>query len=156
MEAALSTLEQCIDRCPVEHWHQAHGDAPFSQVVFHTLFFTDYYLCRDPEELRAQPFHLEHGGAFGDYEELQWREPTNTYERVFCREYLEFCLRKCASIREESDHTLQGPSGFENRPMPRLELYLYLIRHIQHHAAQLGLRLQLIDGEELRWVSQGR
>jgi hypothetical protein len=36
-----------------------------------------------------------------------------------------------------------------------LELYLYLIRHIQHHAAQLGLRNQEIDGTVLKWIGSG-
>ena len=32
---------------------------------------------------------------------------------------------------------------------------IFTARHIQHHAAQLGLRLQLRSGVEMRWKSSG-
>ena len=34
----------------------------------------------------------------------------------------------------------------------RAELSIQVTRHVQHHAAQLGLRVQLITGKELDWV----
>ena len=39
--------------------------------------------------------------------------------------------------------------------MTKIERYLNSIRHIQHHAAQLGLRLQFITGKEMDWLSRG-
>ena len=153
-EAALSTLGQAMSTCPDAAWHESHGDYPFSQVVFHTLFFTDYYFERSPESFRSQVFHRAHADLFRDYEELEPRLPQNTYDRTACGEYLQFCMNKVATvIAADTEDTLHGPSGFENRPFTRGELYVYMIRHVQHHAAQLGLRVQSLTGRELDWVS---
>ena len=155
--AALSTLEQVIDRCPEPEWDESHGDYPFSQVVFHTLFFADYYLHGGQADFREQGFHRDNPSLFQDYEELEWREPRNRYDRSLCIAYLEFCFEKCeAVLSRESLAVLNGPSGIDEKPFSRAELHVYTIRHIQHHAAQLGLRLQAIDGQELGWVSSGR
>ena len=155
-QAALSTLGQVMRACPDTEWHEPHGDYPFSQVVFHTLFFTDYYLERSPDSFRSQTFHSTHEDLFRDYEELKPRLPSNTYDRALCGEYLQFCVDKCATVvAADTENTLNGPSGFENRSFKRGELYIYTVRHIQHHAAQLGLRIQSLTGRELNWVSSG-
>ena len=155
-KAALCTLSQCISSCPETQWNEPHGDYPFSQVVFHTLFFTDYYLEHDESSFKEQAFHRENREFFGDYEELEWKEPVNLYERRQCEVYLEFCIDKCeATLQADDPETLKGPSGFSTKLFSRAELYIHLIRHIQHHAAQLGLRLQLITGNELPWVNSG-
>ena len=41
--AALTTLEQSIDRCDDDTWAAEHIDGTVSQVVNHTLFYTDLY-----------------------------------------------------------------------------------------------------------------
>ena len=153
--AALATLGEAVERCPDGEWDKSHGDYPFSQVVFHTLLFTDLYLEPGPEGLKDQPFHRENQSFFQGYQELEPVEPTNLYDRTGCRRYLEFCINKCdRMVGSETADTLFGPSGFARRPPTRLELHLYSIRHIQHHAAQLGLRLQPITGRELEWVTR--
>lgn len=43
-EAALCTLNMCIDQCPDSGWDSPVANLTFSQVAFHALFFTDYYL----------------------------------------------------------------------------------------------------------------
>jgi len=37
----------------------------------------------------------------------------------------------------------------------RAELHIYNIRHIQHYAAQLSLRLRLDTEVDIPWVSHG-
>ena len=37
----------------------------------------------------------------------------------------------------------------------RAELHVYSIRHIQHHAAQLSLRLRLDAGVAIPWIGVG-
>jgi len=41
---------------------------------------------------------------------------------------------------------LAGQSGFHRRKCSGAELHVYNIRHVQHHAAQLSLRLRLDGG----------
>ena len=155
-KSALCTLAHCINSCPETEWNESHDDYPFSQVVFHTLFYTDFYLHRDESSFKDQAFHRENSEFFRDYEELQEKIPVNLYERGYCAEYLKFCIDKCeATLRADDPETLLGPSGFSFKQFSRAELYVYVIRHIQHHAAQLGLRLQRISGHEMPWISSG-
>ena len=154
MAASLDTLKYCVDACPENAWQDYHNDAPFSQVVFHTLFFTDFYLGRDSEPFREQAFHAQHKEDFGDYEELEDRIPANMYGKPFCLEYLAHCYAKLrARVANETVESMTGGSGIDFRTMSRAELYVYNIRHIQHHAAQLGLRLQFISGKQMPWFS---
>jgi hypothetical protein len=154
LRAALNTLGYAIEICPDSEWQKPHGDAPFSQVAFHCLFYADFYLGRDALPFKDQSFHKSHQRDFADYEELEDRKPIRLYEKPFCREYLAHCLAKVdAMLETESLESLARDSGIDFRHCNRMELYIYGERHIQHHAAQLGLRIQQITGQELKWFS---
>jgi hypothetical protein len=154
MLAALSTLHQCIETCPREEWDQSHGDAPFSQVVFHTLFYIDYYLSIDEDEFKAQPFHAENKAMFRDYEEMEYKKAENLYTKDEIDRYFAFCHEK---IEKLFNNALAVKADVEQQcqDMSAVELIIYVTRHIQHHAAQLGLRVQQITGGELKWVRSG-
>lgn len=156
LEAALSTLNACLVRCPDNAWEMPIANLAFDQVVFHTLFFTDYYLGRDAESVRDQPFHRAHAAYFRDYEELEPRAQVNHYDRRTTLAYLAHCREKgAAMIAAETRETLEGPAGFARRTFSRAELYAYTTRHVQHHAAQLGLRLRADHGVDLPWFGAG-
>jgi len=156
IEAALCTLNACIELCPDQAWDMRIARYPFSQVVFHTLFFTDYYLGADEESYRRQPFHRDNASFFGDYEQLQDREPVARYDRASINKYMNHCRRKATdATRSETAATLAGPTGFARRNFSRAELYVYNIRHIQHHAAQLILRLRVDADRDVPWVESG-
>jgi len=154
MLAALATLGQCAENCPDSEWGESRGDAPFSQALFHALFYADFYMSDGAGDFRSQPFHAERVGMFRDYEELEDREPRETYSRAEITAYLDFCRAKAAAyFAEVSDDGLLAQSG--HRGMSRAEIAIYSTRHVQHHAAQLGLRLQQAGGKALRWESSG-
>jgi hypothetical protein len=154
--AALDTLAYCVEQCPEDQWQESHGDYPFSQVVFHTLFFCDFYLSGSMGEFRSQAYHTARPGFFKDYEEFENRKPVNLYERQAIMEYLGFCKAKAYSFLEAStDGQLYAVAHHKKGTMSELELVVYLTRHIQHHTAQLGLRLQLMTGKEMPWFSKG-
>ena len=155
-EAALCTLNACIDRCPDEMWDERVATYPFSQAVFHTLFYADYYLEQREESFRDQPFHRANQSFFGDYEQLQPRDPMSLYEKAALETYLHFCRDKATSaVAAETTETLQSRAGFERRKCSRAELYVYNIRHIQHHAAQLSLRLRINAQVDIPWFGSG-
>jgi len=155
-EAAFCTLNACIDRCPEDAWNARIGNYPFSQVAFHTLFYADFYLGQDEESFRRQPFHMDNQQWFGDYEQLEDREPVSTYDRPSITTYLEHCRRKAAEvIAAETEDSLTAKCGFPWRQFSRGELYVYNIRHIQHHAAQLSLRLRIESGVDVPWFGSG-
>lgn len=154
--AALETLNQCIEVCDDDTWSATHPDTAVNQVVFHALFFTDLYLGFGETGFRDQPFHRDNPELFQDYEELEDRVPQNFYSQRGCRSYLTYCYGKVDTTLEGEDTAiLFGDCGFPYRRLTRIELHIYNIRHIQHHAAQLGLRNQLNGGAPLRWVGKG-
>lgn len=137
-------------------WASPHWDAPFCQVVFHALFYADFYLGHDSIPFKGQGFHRSHKDTFTDYEELEDRTPTCHYSKEFCLHYLAFCLAKVGQGMEaETEGSLLGESGISFRKGSRLELHIYNARHIQHHAAQLGLRIQMSTGQKMPWLARG-
>jgi hypothetical protein len=98
LEAALCTLNACIDRCPDAAWNSPVANHRFCQVAFHTLFYADFYLGQNEEALRRQPFHRDYQRSFGDYEELQDREPESLYDKAFIKSYMEHCRKKASAV----------------------------------------------------------
>lgn len=155
-EASLSTLGLSLEHCPDSIWNAPVARYPFCQVAFHTLFFTDVYLGLNPDALRAQPFHQANTALFGDYEQMEDREPVSLYDRAQLRSYLAFCRDKArVTIAVETEVSLAAKADFPRKTFSRAELHVYNIRHIQHHAAQLILRLRLDTAVDIPWVGAG-
>jgi hypothetical protein len=160
----FATLGYCVEKCPDALWNAPVARYPFSQVAFHTLIFADLYLGPDAQSLRGQPFHLANPAFFGDYEQLKDREPVSVYERPQILIYLAFCRGKATStIAAETAETLSAPAKFhwrsfsrtEIHDFSRAELHVNNIRHIQHHAAQLILKLRLDSDVQIPWIGTG-
>jgi DinB superfamily len=155
-EAVFCTLASCVERCPDANWQRAVGNLTFCQVAFHALFYADVYLGRDLKSLREQPFHRDHAAVFADYEELEDRAQRAVYDKRFITDYLRHCREKASSvIASETAETLHRRPGFDWLPFSRAEVHVYNIRHAQHHAAQLNLRLRLDSGDGVPWVGSG-
>jgi hypothetical protein len=155
-EASLCTLYLAVERCPESCWNEPVAAWKYCQVAFHATFFADVYLqpSDDVDAVKRQPFHLAHQGDFRDYEEMEDRAQVLLYEKPFVLEYLRDVRRKAQeTISQESAEVLAGASGFRRRKCSRAELHVYNIRHIQHHAAQLILRLRLDTDVDVPWVS---
>jgi len=154
--ASLAMLKACIGECPRDQFHERHGDYPFSQVAFHALFYCDFYFSESEEEFKKQPFHRSHAELFEGYEELEYRPARNTYEFEFLMEYAGHCARKIGEeLPRFTDERLAESAKVKTNGISRLELVVDSIRHTQHHAAQLGLRVQLLTGKETAWVERG-
>jgi hypothetical protein len=155
-EATLCTLGKCIDACPDANWNARVGNLAFCQVAFHTLFFTDYYLGQTAEAFRREPFHLDNAGFFRDYEELADHPPRHRYDRPAIQTYLAYCRQRALDVvAAETADSLAARCGFPPKTFTRAELHLYSIRHIQHHAAQLSLRLRIDAGVDIPWIGSG-
>lgn len=155
-EASLSTLNLCVARCPDTIWNASVANWMFCQTAFHAVFCADLYLQQsdDVAVFKHQPFHVEHREDFRDYEELEDRPQVLLYEKPFVLGYLQQVRYKAQeTIARESAEVLAGPSGFHWRKCSRAELHVYNIRHIQHHAAQISLRLRLDANIDIPWVS---
>jgi hypothetical protein len=154
-EASLSTLYLAIERCPDANWNGYVVKWRFCQAAFHVVFLGDVYLqpSDDVDALKRQPFHVDHAAEFRNYEEFEDRQPVQLYEKAFVLSYLHNVRRKAQeTIARESVELLAGPSGFRRRKCSRAELHVCNIRHIQHHAAQLSIRLRLDADVDIPWV----
>lgn len=156
LDAAFAMLDECVENCPDELWHEPVAEWKFCQVAFHALFFSDVYLGKNLDSLYEQPFHRQHADEFGDYEDLKPERPRATYEKVFVRTYSRHCRGKAkAVLAAETEESLARRPGFDWLDFSRAEVHVYNIRHLHHHAAQLSLHLRRLTGEGASWQSSG-
>ena len=165
--AALAMLEQCITRCPDEHWDATIGKYPFWQVVYHTLCFVDCYLSPSNDDFTRTVEARQKAESAGapppafnpqprGMAELDDEYPSRRFTREEMIQYAAICRAKLdATIPNESDETLDGPSGFPwLAKLSRAELHLYNLRHVCHHTGQLSAALRRV-GVETGWVKAG-
>jgi uncharacterized damage-inducible protein DinB len=149
-EASLSMMNDCIRKCPDEQWDGQIAKYPFWQVAYHTLCFVDLYLSPN-EEL----FQLRDDLHPQGWSELNEEFPSRRFDKREIAGYVAICRQKARdAIGAETRESLEGPSGFGRLPFSRAELYLYNIRHIQHHTGQLSAYLRRI-GASPDWVKTG-
>lgn len=153
--AALGMLHDCLVTCPDEHWDAIVGKYPFWQVAYHTLCFTDLYLARDENDFKPGAMHP------AGWKEFDEEYPSRRFARAELIAYAQFCRRKLGeALAAETRESLEGPSGHARRTFSRGELYIYNLRHIQHHTGQLSACLRrtgpaLQAMHVLKWGSSG-
>ena len=156
-EAALWMLNDCISKCPPEHWSGPSsiiGKYEFWHVVHHTLTCTDEYFSINEQAIESRPeFH-----PAGDPDRLN-EYPSRTFSKDEMLKYIALCLARLRdSLAAETDETFRGGSGFSWVKTSRAELYLYSMRHVMHHTGQLSAflrRLNLDKDHQPRWKHSG-
>jgi hypothetical protein len=155
-EAVFLSLQKCIDLCPDETWDGLVANHLYCQAIFHALFFGDLYLGRGIDEMKSQSFHHDMAEMFRDYEELAPHQPKCLYLRSDVQDYLSFCRAKAVrEVAAETAESLSAVAGISWHQFSRLEMHVYNIRHLQHHVAQLNLRLRWNHNPEIAWVKHG-
>ena len=155
-EAAFSTFDSILKQVPQNVWTGNIASKGFDQSAFHALFYTDVYLSQNEHVVREQEFHIQHTDVFEGYEEFTFDPPIKRYTLDFVKEYLSFCLDKSrSSVEAETEESLAGEAEFSWQSISRGELHVYNIRHIQHHAAQLILRIRLESEIDIKWYFSG-
>ena len=137
-------VANAIRMCPDSVWDD---EQRFWYNAFHCLWFTDYYLTQD-----AASFHPP---APFDMSEFEDRMPDRTYTQAELLAYSAYCRNKCRETLagltpETAEWVWQNES--RTRAYPFLELQLYNMRHVQHHAAQLNLLLRQGIDDAPKWV----
>lgn len=157
--AAIDMLENAIRACPVEVWSDPAKKPEwvkkdvvgFWYLVYHTLFFLDYYLSEsDAGFTPPAPFTLGELDPAGVL-------PERVYTKAELLTYLDHGRKKCRAVASAlTDERAFQPSGFPRRDMTVAELLLYNMRHIQHHTAQLNLILRQTTDSAPKWVSKAK
>jgi hypothetical protein len=154
-EASLGMFNHCVQICPREHWDGRIAKYAFWHVTYHTLCFTDLYLS--PSEESFQPRELHPRGLDESYGEF----PSRRFDKTEIGAYVMICQQKAVeTLATETSDSLKRNSGFPWLQFSRGELHLYNIRHVQHHAAQLGAYLRRVDEslqsrDALKWIRTG-
>ncbi|HVP10659.1 MAG TPA: DinB family protein [Phycisphaerae bacterium] len=153
-EAALSMLNECVRMCPPEHWEGKIANDAFRQIAYHALFYVDLYLSPSEEAFKLREFHRRGGD-----ERSPALSPGLSQEDTLA--YAAICRQKMIdTLAAETRESMQGPSGFSWRKFSRGELYIYTLRHVQHHAGSMSAYLRRIDRalpdlKALPWVATG-
>ncbi len=153
--ASIDALERAIEMCPDKVWgdpsKQPESWYEFWYLVYHTLFWLDFYLSGSTEEgfKPPTPFTL---GEFDPAGVL----PERVYSKEELHTYLAHGRKKCQAVIEAlTDEGAREPqlgrAGFST-----LELLLYNMRHVQHHVAQLNMILRQTTDSAPRWVSRAK
>jgi len=146
--ASIDMLENAIIFCPTEHWDT---DRKFWYNAFHCLFFLDYYLTMDPKTFSPPPpFSLS------EFEDVM---PERVYSKQELLFYLQSNREKCRTLlsgltEKKLSERWVNVSGTMNYPV--LEILIYNIRHVQHHAAQLNLLLRQTINDAPDWIFQAK
>ncbi|TDB66853.1 DinB family protein [Arundinibacter roseus] len=144
--ASINMLENAILACPADVWDT---DKKFWYNAFHCLFFLDYYLTRKAEEfIPPAPF------TFSEFED---QLPERTYTKAELLEYVNYCRKKCRELVATLTHDTAAEiwtNQSKTMHFSVIELALYNMRHVQHHAAQLNLILRQETNDAPEWVSK--
>ncbi|MGV8121857.1 MAG: DinB family protein [Candidatus Xenobiia bacterium LiM19] len=149
--AAIDSLENAIAACPENLWSDRSQRPEFWYIAYHTLFFLDYYLSDSEEGFTPPaPFTLDELDPAGII-------PERPFTKEELISYLIHGRRKChTTIETLTDERAYQRCGFERKSFSVLELLLYSMRHVQHHAAQLNLILRQKTDSASHWVSTAK
>lgn len=126
-------------------WRRAPASSKWIGKTHQSFDWTRGWSCAYPGRDRTS-----------DYEEFEDRDPVGHYDKPSIQTYLRHCRAKAAeAVAAETEQSLVGHCGFPRRTLTRAELHVYNIRHLQHHAAQLSLRLRLDAGINIPWFGTG-
>ena len=149
---SIDMLKNAIAFCEDDYWN---ANKKLFYHAYHCLIFLDYYLTIPPTNFSSLlPFTITApedlpDGAIDDV------MPNRIYSREELLDYLQSCRNKCHQVIADLTEEKLNERWIEeegNRNYPFLELLLYNMRHVQHHAAQLNLLLRQGINDAPKWV----
>lgn len=145
--AAIDMLENALLACPDDLWGDRSRQPEYWYLTYHTLFFLDLYFSKSVEGFAPPPpftlDELDPAGVIPEY----------PYDKDTLRHYLVHGRDKCrTTIHSLTEAEARKPCRFEWLDLSRGELFLYNMRHVQHHAAQLNLLLHQYGSSVPGWV----
>ncbi|MBE8726711.1 DinB family protein [Flavobacterium hungaricum] len=146
--ASIDMLQNAVKFCPESFWDT---ERQFGYNAFHCVFFLDYYLTLNPAGFTPpHPFSLS---------EFEDRLPERIYTKTEVLDYLQFCREKCKNLIANMTDEIYN-SNWENESKTMrynmVEILLYNMRHVQHHAAQLNLLLRENINDAPHWIRHAK
>ena len=150
--AVIAMHSQAIGECPDSLWVADHYHNRTWHIAYHAIFYTHFYLHPSDSQFEPWPKHRPNAQFLGATPWPPYERPViqGSYTRAEVLECCEFCLDELKARVRSLD--MRSPSGFPWLPFSRMELHLYNIRHLQHHAGQLIDRLRTATEAEFAWI----
>ncbi len=145
--AAIDMLENAIVACPDALWGDRAQQPEFWYTTFHALFYLDLYLSGTEKGFSPPPpFTLDEMDERGLL-------PDRVYSKAELLAYLKRGREKCRrTMSALTDEMLEQRCGFSWLDISQVEIHLYNMRHVQHHAGQLNTLLRQHAVPVPRWV----
>jgi len=145
-KAIFKMLDEIINLCPDELWNVRTDEPPFWQQLYHTIFYTDFYISEAMWTFKSPTFVEDKAN---DLEYVASEAPS----REQMQDYLEEAKKNCMSALEKmTSEQLEGENPFHwTGPTPAHRL-VYNIRHTQHHVGWLNSMLARKTGKSAKWV----
>jgi hypothetical protein len=149
--ASIDMLDNAIVACPDDLWSDRSQNPEYWYVAFHTLFLLDFLLSDSAEGFAPpEPFTLDELDPAGVL-------PERPYTKDELRSYLQHGRRKCRAVIEGlTEEKAREHRNFGFIEGSVVELLLYSMRHVQHHAAQLNLILRQKTNSAPGYVKRAR
>jgi len=150
--ASLEMLLQAITKCPEALWLAPSYPNKFWHIAYHALFYTHLYLQASEAEFRPWAKHRPNYQYLGTVPRPPYDRPKIDvpYSKAEILEYHEVCCGESEDRLRALE--LDSPSGFPWLRFSRMELHVYNLRHLQHHAGQLIERLRTAENIGVDWV----
>jgi len=157
--AAIDTFANALRACPDNLWNAHMWNDPamkpefsdFWYIAYHTLFYLDLYLTGSVEGFAPPaPYNLDELDPRGVL-------PERIYTRDELLAYLKHCRHKCQEIIEHlTDAKARRVCNFSwsKGGISFVELLIDNLRHVQEHAAQLGMFIGQKAGISTGWLAQ--
>lgn len=158
--AGIDMLRNAILLWPEEYWN---SDRRFFYIAYHSLISLDYCLTIPPTDYSSPlPFKITDPAEIPD-EAVDDIIPDRIYSKKELLGYLQASRLKCRKLIEGlteekiKQRWIEEPdelSAYCTLNYNVLEILLYNLRHVQHHAAQLNLLLRKKINASPDWVSE--
>ncbi|MGN7821110.1 DinB family protein [Chitinophaga sp. 22536] len=150
----IDMVTNAVSAYPESLWNT---EKKFFYMSYHVAIFLDYYLTIPAGPLSSPlPFTLSETIPADGIDDIV---PDRIYSQKEILDYLQASRKKCHDLildMTEADFAQQWVEVEGNKVMTVFELFLYNMRHVQHHAAQLNMMLRKDTGDAPRWVRSAR
>ena len=145
--AAIKMLEIVMKKCPEEIWDDRTGGPPFWQVVYHTMWYLDWYLSGTKEERETFKAKYNYDGRLNPV-------PDKKLTHTQLLDYMTDIKIKARDRFNEIDvDDLIASPVFEWHGNSVLSSLLYNLRHVMLHIGALNFRLHSRGIKLENWVS---
>ncbi|HRI20075.1 MAG TPA: DinB family protein [Panacibacter sp.] len=153
--ASIDMLNNAIALYPEDYWNT---NKKIFYQAYHVLVFLDYYLTIPPPEnfSSSLPFTITEPSGMPEHA-IDDVVPNRLYSKEELLDYLQLSREKCRSViagltEEKIQERWIEEEGGMNYAV--LEILLYNMRHVQHHAAQLNMLLRQELNKATGWVAR--